>query len=241
MQVLHWTFSNKFEQYYTQCMSEINQEIIWNYVHNIPNNLYCDYQGAHDPCPGANNFILYLNRDLSTGLAEIIAAHELTHHVLSCQGYPTVALTALGNQNPAWATLSTHLMSSLEDVIIDKLLESVGFIDPTAIKGYNNVKRDLLTKGVIHFPPDGDAIRHNALGFLYLKYALPSGKWKELKTLYHKFQPDVYKMGIKLLKICDSIGFDTSEKCFQCTVAMRDFLQLKHFMEIVNPVTMDRY
>lgn len=179
---------------------------------------------------------IYLNPELPAGLAEVLAAHELTHEALTAEGYPFTTLNKALVRDAAWQDVRSRLASSILNAVVGRRLEGYGFdLTPYRQRGIENLMRRLESMR----PEDvtQDAMRYNAL--IYLDYhlsAIPRGV-ELLAAFLRRVPSPQWQLAEGVVGIVGEEGYDTPRRCLRAMVRVRDYLGFRNYVFIVDPKT----
>ncbi len=124
MKVLVYTFSDLFERYLQKVMAETGVAVQFHNTNELREPFRSDDTMAWSR---DQTLHVYLNPDLSPILAEVLAAHELTHEVLTTEGYPVTRLAKGLEGDAGWQNVRSRLMSSILNVVVNRRLDRFGF------------------------------------------------------------------------------------------------------------------
>ncbi|MFQ6076174.1 MAG: hypothetical protein ACE5Z5_08585 [Candidatus Bathyarchaeia archaeon] len=179
---------------------------------------------------------IYLNPELPTELAEVLAAHELTHEALTAEGYPVTALNKAFVRDAAWQDVRSRLVSSILNAVVGRRLEEYGFdLTPYHQRGVENLMRGLESVKPEDVTPD--AMRYNALVYLdYHLNAIPEGV-KLLAAFLKRVPSPQWQLAEGVVGIVEEEGYDMPPRCLRAMVRVRDYLGLRNYVFVVDPRT----
>ncbi len=221
MQVLHWNFSEKFDNYLAWYRTASRHEVDFFYTESHPNPAIHSRQAMVEI--SRKRAHVFINRSINRDLAEENAAHELTHIALVNLGYcyPVVK----GMTGGPWQQLANALLTWTADVVIDRKLEDFGYTNHE----YKQMVWENTVEHLKLYPresePGPEAI-FNALGYFYCHHSVNAAQWHEMQAIYQEVDPPVYHLGERIIALGDLHDFHAVEGYCEFLSALSDELGL---------------
>lgn len=231
MNILTWTFSERFGRYLESVARDgvPLERVGWHPMNEGPEGLR-DRNGLHHYDHTTDRISIFLNSNLPTELAEVVAAHELAHEVLNRNAYPICT----GSADPAIIDLATHINSALTDPSVNEYIKRFGY-DPSPLymPAVEAALYDWSTQPAgIEF--DDINLKYNALVITNRHLQMSSEQWAVLKPLCISKSPKAFAVADVLIGIRSRYGYSSAVATIQTAIEWRSALRISGLLILLR-------
>lgn len=237
MKVLNFSFSRLFDVYYEKFLQKTGFQVRFLPIIEVPSRLPQEVLSWEED----GIFHVSVDPEAPTELTEIETAHELTHGILTAEGYPITRIPNHLSWDGDLQGLKSRLGSAILNPLVDERLKQHGFdLEPY----YDRYIRTLVCRlasqdprSIRRFP----TMRINAI--IYLGNCFNEDISKERQALADFLQcapSPQWELARKAERIVQEEGNKTPDQCLRATIRVRDLLEAD-LIYVVDPRTGSYY
>lgn len=216
MKILHWEFSNRFENYINTISAEVPLEKVYlGYTTEAPPQLWRSH-GLHTYDVNSDKVHILLNKELDTSFAELVAAHEFTHEIMNRRGYPICSGT-----RPETVDVVTHINSALTDPPVNDFISSFGYDASPLFKPACQFALQDWANMTAFNERNGLDLIYNAVLIFNRSHEMASEEWAAFESLCETKTPKTFDLAKKLIKAHEKYGHSTPEATINAALEWR--------------------
>jgi len=239
LQVLNYEFSDKFDKFYEDSQKKLRRVISFHPIKEHPNEYVKEARGAH--LIDEVNVKVFINTDmLDSTEAEVTAAEDIVYALLrTVDKFPfALANTTLEEQKLFEAeAIAGVLTVPIHHLVVISRLKADGFWIEALQEKDKQELLEMLGRGISEEPPP-DSLPHYNLVMRYIETSFYEGiDFTETRELYESKVPYVSSVAEQGVEIVQRYGYNTSKKCLNTLIDLRDLLELRGRIWIKNTET----
>jgi hypothetical protein len=234
IRILQWEFSDTFERFYHEQVIKFGLDFRWELCESLPEGILGRARKAYK-----GNKLVYtviqMRPSLPTELAELVAAEEIMHFVLYCEGYPSAIA-----ESP-WNEIASEFVSMIQDLLIHKRLSAYGFNLGVADKQGLEVMLKEIEAINDESSFTGTARIHAAIVYASRYLEFTSELRRQFETAFDAKLPNIAKLGNAIAQVIDMHGYESPEQCLRLMIELRTLLKLDKLFRITDERTGKEY